>query len=312
MKSAVKEVTTFGDMVNFKRLEKFKNYPVECLVLNEREAKLCKVLNINTLGKLAATPVNKALTIRNLWHRSVKSLMRKLCDFVTNWEEVEREFLDTPFKEILQKMARFVPEKERVFFIRRYFYGETLNEIGKDYGFTREAVRQKLLKAKRSLQTPNWEKLITLYLKIHIAPLIKDAEGRLLPKEEVRTRLKEAFKDYLPVACATFILLEQLYFENKRTECAKIVRLARKILENEVKCTFDSHYRRICRQGEIGKKIRMLRKLQGWTQADLAKQVGCARITVNMWEQGRSIPKGKNLERIAKTFGLPKEALVMG
>ncbi len=311
MKAVVKKITTFGDEVSLKRLEKFKDYPVECLVLNEREAKLCKALGIKTLGKLAITPISKALTLRNLWHRSVQSLVNKLNKFVTDWEEAEREFLQTPFREILQKMARFVPEKERVFFVRRYFYGETLNEIGKDYGLTREAVRQKLLKAKRSLQTPNWERAVNLYLEKHIVPLFKDEKGRLLPKEEIRRRLKETFKDFLPVACATFILLEQLYFEGKDTECAEIVTLGRKLLEEEVKCTFDSHYRRICRQAEIGKKIKMLRKMQGWTQADLAERIGCARITVNMWEKGKSIPKGKNLERIAQTFGLPKDALVM-
>ena len=311
MKTLVKKMTTFGDEVNLKRLEKFKDYPVECLVLNEREAKLCKSLGIKTLGNLAITPISKALTLRNLWHRSVQSLINKLNEFVNSWEEAEKEFLQTPFREILQKMARFVPEKERVFFVRRYFYGETLNEIGRDYGLTREAVRQKLLKAKRSLQTPNWERVVNLYLEKHIMPLFKDEKGKLRPKEEIRKRLKKAFKDFLPVACATFILLEQLYFEGKETEYAKIVTLGRKLLEEEVKCTFDSHYRRICRQAEIGKKIKMLRKRQGWTQADLAERIGCARITVNMWEKGKSIPKGKNLERIAQTFGLPKNALVI-
>ncbi|MCD6319630.1 MAG: helix-turn-helix domain-containing protein [Candidatus Desulfofervidaceae bacterium] len=312
MKSLAKRDITFGTEVNLKQLQYFKDYPVECLVLNEREAKLCAVLDIKTLGKLAATPVKRALEIRNLWHRSVQSLMAKLAQFVTNWSEVETDFLQTPFTEILQKMARFVPSKERVFFIRRYFYGETLSEIGKDYGLTREAVRQKLLKAKKSLQTPNWEKVVNLYLEKHIVPLFKKNQREMLPKEKVAQRLQGEFKNALPVACATFILLEQLYFEDKNTECAKVVRIARRLLERIVKRTFDSHYRRVCRQGEIGKKIRMLRRLQGWTQAELAKRLGCARITVNMWEQGKSIPKGKNIEKIARVFGLPKEALVMG
>jgi len=312
MRAVAKKVTTFGEKINLNQLRPFKNHPVECLVLNEREAKLCAALNIKTIGHLAETPVNKALTLRNLWYRSVESLMSKLAQFVSNWHDVEADFLKTPFTEILQKMARFVPEKERVFFIRRYFYGETLSEIGKDYGLTREAVRQKLLKAKKSLQTPNWEKLVNQYLEKHIIPLFKDEKGKILAREEIIKRLQTEFGNALPVACATFILFEQLYFSDKNTEIAKIVRIGRKLLEKMVKRAFDAQYRRACRQGEIGKKIRMLRRLHGWTQEQLAKKLSCARITVNMWEKGKSIPKGKNIEKLAQVFGVPKEALVMG
>jgi transcriptional regulator with XRE-family HTH domain len=77
------------------------------------------------------------------------------------------------------------------------------------------------------------------------------------------------------------------------------------------KHTFDAYYRRACRQGHIGQKIKMLRNLNDWTQDYLAKQIGCTRITVNMWEQGKSIPGGRNLEKIAQVFGLSKEALLM-
>ncbi len=312
MKAVAKKDAKFGEKITLKQLHPFKDYAVECLGLNEREAKLCTFLNIKTLGNLAETPVSKALAIRNLWHRSVESLMEKLTQFVTNWHEIERDFLNTPFTEILQKLTRYIPEKERVFFVRRYFYGETLSEIGRDYGMTREGVRQKLLKAQRSLQTPNWEELVERYVERHLVPLFKDDKGNFLPRREIKKQIETRFKEVLPVACATFVLLEQLYFSRKRTESAKVVRICRKFLERIIKRTFDARYRRACRQGEIGKKIRTLRHLQGWTQTDLARRLKCARITVNMWEKGKSIPKRKNIEKIARIFGLSKEALLMG
>jgi len=311
MKAVAKKDTKFGEKISLKQLHPFKDYAVECLGLNEREAKLCTFLNIKTLGNLAETPVSKALAIRNLWHRSVESLMEKLTQFVTNWHEIERDFLNTPFTEILQKLTRYIPEKERVFFVRRYFYGETLSEIGRDYGMTREGVRQKLLKAQRSLQTPNWEELVEQYVERHLVPLFKDDKGNFLPKREIKKQIETSFKGVLPVTCATFVLLEQLYFNHKQTESAKVVRICRKLLERMIKRTFDARYRRACRQAEIGKKIRVLRRLQGWTQTDLARRLKCTQVTVNRWEKGKLIPRRKNIEKIAQIFGLSKEALLL-
>ena len=303
------EFTSLGEKTNPRLLSQFKDFPVECLVLNEREAKLCSELNIKTLGNLASTSVKEALAIRNLWYKSVESLMEKLSRFVYNWREIEAEFMKTPFSEILQEMARIIPEKERVFFIRRYLYGETLSEIGKGYGLTREAVRQKILKATHTLCTPNWEDLVNRYLEEHIAPLCKDQSGRLLPVGKLERRLHREYKDTLHIAYRTFMLLEQLYYKDKNTECAKIVRIAKKTLEKAIARAFDSKYRRAYRQGDVGKKIRLLRRLKGWTQAELARHMGCARITINLWEKNKSIPKDKNLKKLAQIFGISTEAL---
>lgn len=303
------EFSNLGEKTDLKLLNQLQKFPVECLVLNEREAKLCSELKIKTLGNLASTSVKKALAIRNLWHKSIENLMEKLSRFVYNWQEIETEFMKTPFSEVLQEMARIIPEKERVFFIRRYFYGETLAEIGKDYGLTREAVRQKILKATHTFCTPNWENLINRYLKKHILPLFKDQNGRLLPTSKLERRLHREYKETLQVAYATFLLLEQLYYREKNTECAKIVRISKKTLEKAITRAFDSRYRRAYRQGKVGKKIRQLRRLKGWTQAELAEYIGCARITINLWEKNRSIPKDKNLKKLAQIFGISVETL---
>jgi len=37
--------------------------------------------------------------------------------------------------------------------------------------------------------------------------------------------------------------------------------------------------------------------------------MGCARITINLWEKNKSIPKDKNLKKLAQIFGISTEAL---
>ena len=155
------------------------------------------------------------------------------------------------------------------------------------------------------------EELVEQYVERHLVPLFKDDKGNFLPKREIKKQIETSFKGVLPVTCATFVLLEQLYFNHKQTESAKVVRICRKLLERMIKRTFDARYRRACRQAEIGKKIRVLRRLQGWTQTDLARRLKCTQVTVNRWEKGKLIPRRKNIEKIAQIFGLSKEALLL-
>jgi hypothetical protein len=50
MKPLAKKHITFGEEIEVKKLYPFKDYPVACLILNEREEKLCSSLKIETLG----------------------------------------------------------------------------------------------------------------------------------------------------------------------------------------------------------------------------------------------------------------------
>lgn len=55
---------------------------------------------------------------------------------------------------------------------------------------------------------------------------------------------------------------------------------------------------------EIGKKIKILRKVRGLTQEQLAEKLEVGRATVSNYEIGRREPRLNELERIAKALGV--------
>lgn len=56
-------------------------------------------------------------------------------------------------------------------------------------------------------------------------------------------------------------------------------------------------------------KVRELRTDRGWSQAELAEQLGVSRQTVNAIETGRYEPSLSLALRIAKLFGRPVEGI---
>lgn len=55
---------------------------------------------------------------------------------------------------------------------------------------------------------------------------------------------------------------------------------------------------------EIGKKIKILRKVRGLTQDQLAEKLSIGRATISNYEIGRRSPSIKELERIASILGV--------
>ena len=55
---------------------------------------------------------------------------------------------------------------------------------------------------------------------------------------------------------------------------------------------------------ELGKKIKILRKVRGLTQTQLADKLNVGRATVSNYEIGRRSPHLKELERIASALGV--------
>jgi transcriptional regulator with XRE-family HTH domain len=55
--------------------------------------------------------------------------------------------------------------------------------------------------------------------------------------------------------------------------------------------------------------IRELREAKGWTQQDLAYQLGVAVSTVSTWEQGRFEPRATQLRKLAQVLGVPMEEI---
>ena len=63
---------------------------------------------------------------------------------------------------------------------------------------------------------------------------------------------------------------------------------------------------------DIGRRIAVSRRERGWTQGDLAKQVGVSRSAVAQWETGRAGQVTANLSRIAAVLDVGVEHLMQG
>ena len=56
---------------------------------------------------------------------------------------------------------------------------------------------------------------------------------------------------------------------------------------------------------KLGKRIQELRKIQGFTQSQLAEMIAVEVVTVSRIENGSRFPKKENLENIAKALNVP-------
>jgi len=63
---------------------------------------------------------------------------------------------------------------------------------------------------------------------------------------------------------------------------------------------------------EIGVRIAAARRARGWTQGELAMQVGVSRSAVAQWETGRAGQVTTNLARIAAALDVGVEHLMSG
>ena len=52
------------------------------------------------------------------------------------------------------------------------------------------------------------------------------------------------------------------------------------------------------------KTIRQLREERGWTQLELANQLGVTPATVYTWERNRNEPRASQLRKLADLFGV--------
>jgi transcriptional regulator with XRE-family HTH domain len=60
----------------------------------------------------------------------------------------------------------------------------------------------------------------------------------------------------------------------------------------------------------LGRNIRLLRQVRGWSQGELAERVGDTSAAVCRWESGKRIPTLTTLERIGAAFQMPVPALL--
>lgn len=59
------------------------------------------------------------------------------------------------------------------------------------------------------------------------------------------------------------------------------------------------------------KTIRQLRQEQGWTQFELALQVGVQPQAVYLWESGRRIPQVPQLRKLGLLFGICSDEIAL-
>lgn len=60
----------------------------------------------------------------------------------------------------------------------------------------------------------------------------------------------------------------------------------------------------------LAEKIKQLRERTSLTQADLARQMGLTRSSVNAWEMGLSVPSTQYVVELAKTFDVSTDYLL--
>lgn len=60
----------------------------------------------------------------------------------------------------------------------------------------------------------------------------------------------------------------------------------------------------------IGEKIKKLRKMNGLTQADIARELGITRSSVNAWEMGVSMPSTSYVIKLSHIFKVSTDYLL--
>ena len=56
--------------------------------------------------------------------------------------------------------------------------------------------------------------------------------------------------------------------------------------------------------------IKRARMIAGFTQCDLAKQLGVSPVAVSKWESGKAFPNVKRLRAISEILGIPVEEMI--
>ena len=62
----------------------------------------------------------------------------------------------------------------------------------------------------------------------------------------------------------------------------------------------------------LGERICLLRRRQGWSQAELARKLRISPSTVGMYEQGRREPSLEGVVQISRAFGVSVDYLLTG
>ncbi len=107
------------------------------------------------LGKVA-----RGIAI-NLWNRNhaekrgggMDLLLSELEDCIPGGAEPERALEDAELGAAISRWLRGLPREERTLFVRRYWYGEALQDLAKSRGVPAAKLAQKMLRLRRKLRS---------------------------------------------------------------------------------------------------------------------------------------------------------------
>ena len=118
--------------------------------------------------KIYLAKITRSLALNRLKEKSAgkrcgetpDSPFDELSECLPSGEDIEEGFIAKELGESINRFAGKLPERERNIFIRRYFFGENLREIGERYGISENSasvilfrVRKKL---KKHLEKEDW------------------------------------------------------------------------------------------------------------------------------------------------------------
>ncbi len=61
---------------------------------------------------------------------------------------------------------------------------------------------------------------------------------------------------------------------------------------------------------EFSERLKILREMRGWNQAQLARKTGCVPSLVLCWETGKRVPGYDSLHKLQKALGISWDALL--
>ena len=61
----------------------------------------------------------------------------------------------------------------------------------------------------------------------------------------------------------------------------------------------------------ISMKLSEWRKAKGWTQAELASQIGISTSRVGHWERGGSVPSARYRKALSSALGIPEDEILL-
>ncbi len=137
----------------------YPDVSVSNLLLNIRAKNLLKEADVSTIGELLLTPYGKLLKYRNCGIHTVRFLQKELKKYIID-KEIDYSLHWTNMESMLDNVIELKPRNLDIF---KYRLGInlpkalTLEECGKRYGITREAVRQIMAHIEELLQHPEIE-----------------------------------------------------------------------------------------------------------------------------------------------------------